>query len=88
MALLDTIPAIGRRIADIVVSEVGVELQRFPTAAHLAACRPQEMPSPGQGVKYGVRLRRIRGRLRSGVFWRAAPTSPAPDHHEQERRRH
>lgn len=37
VALLDTIPGIGRRIAEIVIAEVGVELQRFPTADHLAA---------------------------------------------------
>jgi transposase len=37
VALLDTIPGIGRRGAEIVVAEVGVDLRRFPTAAHLAA---------------------------------------------------
>jgi len=37
VALLDTIPGVGRRIAEIFVAEVGVELRRFPTAAHLAA---------------------------------------------------
>jgi transposase len=37
VALLDTIPGIGRRIAEIFVAEVGVEMSRFPTAAHLAA---------------------------------------------------
>src|SRR5260221_2892387 len=37
VALLDTIPGVGRRIAEIFVAEVGVELRRFPTAAQLAA---------------------------------------------------
>ncbi|MGZ3676773.1 MAG: IS110 family RNA-guided transposase [Ktedonobacterales bacterium] len=37
VALLDTIPGIGRRVAEIVVAEVGMDLRRFPTAAHLAA---------------------------------------------------
>jgi transposase len=37
VALLDTIPGIGRRVAEIIVAEVGVDLRRFPTAAHLAA---------------------------------------------------
>jgi transposase len=37
LLLLDTIPGIGRRIAEIFVAEVGVERSRFPTAAHLAA---------------------------------------------------
>jgi transposase len=37
LLLLDTIPGIGRRIAEIFVAEVGVEMSRFPSAAHLAA---------------------------------------------------
>ena len=37
VVLLDTIPGIGRRVAEIVVAEIGVDLHRFPTAAHLAA---------------------------------------------------
>ena len=37
LALLDTIPGVGRRSAEIFVAEVGVERRRFPTAAHLAA---------------------------------------------------
>ncbi|MGZ3600646.1 MAG: transposase [Ktedonobacterales bacterium] len=35
--MLDTIPGIGWRIAEIFIAEVGVELGRFPSAAHLAA---------------------------------------------------
>lgn len=34
---LDTIPGIGRRIAEILVAEVGTDMSRFPTAAHLAS---------------------------------------------------
>jgi transposase len=37
VVLLDTIPGIGRRSAEIFVAEVGADLRRFPTAAHLAA---------------------------------------------------
>lgn len=34
---LQTIPGIGRRTAEIIVAEVGVDLARFPTAGHLAS---------------------------------------------------
>ena len=37
VALLDTIPGIGRRLAEIFVAAVGVDRCRFPTAAHLAS---------------------------------------------------
>jgi transposase len=34
---LDTIPGINRVIASLIVAEIGVDMQRFPTAGHLAA---------------------------------------------------
>jgi transposase len=34
---LDAIPGVGRRIAEILVAELGTDLTRFPTAAHLAS---------------------------------------------------
>lgn len=34
---LDTIPGVGRRIAEILLAEVGSDMTRFPTAAHLAS---------------------------------------------------
>jgi transposase len=37
LVLLDTIPGMGRRVAEIIVAEVGVDRRRFPSAAHLAA---------------------------------------------------
>jgi transposase len=37
VALLDTIPGVSRRIAEIIVAEVGVDMTRFPSARHLAA---------------------------------------------------
>jgi hypothetical protein len=36
-ALLCTIPGIGRRVAEVVIAEIGVDMGRFPTAAHLAS---------------------------------------------------
>lgn len=34
---LQTIPGIGERAAQVVISEIGVDMSRFPTAAHLAS---------------------------------------------------
>lgn len=36
-ALLMTIPGVGERAAQVVISEIGVEMSRFPTASHLAS---------------------------------------------------
>ena len=35
--LLATIPGIGERAAQAIISEIGVDMARFPTAAHLAS---------------------------------------------------
>jgi transposase len=35
--LVDTIPGIARRTAEILVSEIGTDMSRFPSAEHLAA---------------------------------------------------
>src|SRR5262245_48053396 len=35
--LLISIPGIGDRVAAVVISEIGVDMSRFPTAGHLAA---------------------------------------------------
>jgi transposase len=35
--LLDGVPGIGRETAELLVAEVGTDMSRFPTAAHLAA---------------------------------------------------
>lgn len=37
VALLQSIPGVGQRVAEILVSECGTDMQRFPTAAHLAS---------------------------------------------------
>ena len=34
---LDTIPGVGTRVAEIIVAEVGRDMRRFPSAAHLAS---------------------------------------------------
>jgi transposase len=35
--LLATIPGVGERAAQVIISEIGVDMSRFPTAAHLAS---------------------------------------------------
>ncbi len=35
--LLATIPGIGKRAAQVIIAEIGVDMARFPTAAHLAS---------------------------------------------------
>ena len=36
--LLDTIPGVARQTAEIIVAEIGVDMSRFESANHLAAC--------------------------------------------------
>ncbi len=35
--LVQTIPGVGRQVAEVVVAEIGVDMTRFPTAKHLAS---------------------------------------------------
>jgi transposase len=37
LARLETIPGVGRRIAEVVAAELGLDVARFPSAGHLAA---------------------------------------------------
>ncbi len=37
VTLLDTIPGVGRETAEVIVSEIGTDMSRFPTADHLAS---------------------------------------------------
>jgi transposase len=37
VALLDTIPGVNRRMAEVLLAEIGAEMSRFPSAAHLAS---------------------------------------------------
>jgi transposase len=37
VALLDTIPGVDRRAAEVIVAEIGPDMGQFPTAAHLAS---------------------------------------------------
>ena len=35
---LMSVPGVGKRTAEVVVAEIGVDMSRFPSAAHLASC--------------------------------------------------
>ena len=58
--LLTTIPGIGERAAQVIISEIGVDMSRFPTAAHLASWAGL---CPGNNESAG---RRISGKTRKG----------------------
>lgn len=52
VTLLDTIPGVARQTAAIIVSEIGTDMSRFPTADHLAAwagMAPGNNQSGGKG---------------------------------------
>lgn len=57
---LDTIPGVGRETAQMIVSEIGVDMTRFPSAGHLAAWAGV---APGNHESGG---KRMSGRVRKG----------------------
>jgi transposase len=60
VTLLDTIPGVGRETAENIVSEIGTDMSRFPTANHLASWAGV---SPGNNESAG---KRRSGRTRPG----------------------
>ena len=54
ITLLDTIPGIDHRTAEVILAEIGVDLTRFPDADHLAAWAGL---APGQNESGGKRRR-------------------------------
>lgn len=50
LELLDTIPGVGRRAAEEILAETGTDMNRFPTAAHLASWAGM---SPGNNKSAG-----------------------------------
>jgi transposase len=60
VALLCSIPGVGQRVATVIVSEIGVDMGRFPTGGHLAAWAGL---APGNNESGG---RRRRARHRHG----------------------
>jgi transposase len=76
---LRTIPGIGERTAQVIISEIGVDMARFPTAAHLASWAglcPGNNESAG---KHGnTRTRKGNREIRTALVeaaWAAAHTS-------------
>jgi transposase len=60
---LDSIPGVGRRTAEVIVAEVGLDLSRFPTAANLVSWAGL---CPGQHESAG---KRGSARIRPGNRW-------------------
>ncbi len=63
IALLDTIPGVSRRTAEILIAEVGTDMTRFPSAKHLASWAGM---CPGNNESGG---RRLSGKTRKGSAW-------------------
>ncbi len=60
LELLDTIPGVGRRAAEEILAEIGTDMDRFPSVAHLASWAGM---SPGNNESAG---KRKSGRTRKG----------------------
>ena len=63
VALLDTIPGVGRALAEVLVAEIGTDMGRFPSAAHLASWA---RVAPGNNESAG---KRRSGRTGQGNSW-------------------
>ena len=63
LARLDAVPGLGRHAAEVIVAELGTDLGRFPSAAHLASWAGL---CPGNHESAGKRLG---GRTRRGNPW-------------------
>ena len=60
---LSTIPGVGQRAAEVIVAEIGVDMSRFPSAAHLAKWAGM---CPGNNESAG---KRFSGRTAKGDPW-------------------
>jgi transposase len=63
LAILDQIPGVNRRIAQIVVAEIGLDMSRFPTAAQIASWAGM---CPGNHETGG---KNKSGKTRKGCSW-------------------
>lgn len=63
VALLDTIPGVSQRTAEILIAEIGTDMSRFPSAKHLASWAGM---CPGHRESAGKRLS---GKTRKGSRW-------------------
>lgn len=60
---LDTIPGVGKRVAEVIVAEIGIDMSRFPTAGHLASWAGM---CPGNNITGG---KSRSGRTTKGNMW-------------------
>lgn len=63
ITLLDTIPGVSQRTAEILIAEIGTDMARFPSAKHLASWAGM---CPGNHASAGKRLS---GKTRKGSRW-------------------
>jgi transposase len=63
VALLDTIPGVSQRTAEVLLAEIGTDMTRFPSAKHLASWAGM---CPGNYESGGKRLN---GKTRKGSRW-------------------
>jgi transposase len=63
ITLLDTIPGVSRRVAEVLLAEIGADMTRFPSAAHLASWTGL---CPGNHQSAG---KNKTGRTRKGSRW-------------------
>ncbi len=63
VTLLDTIPGVNRRTAEVLLAEIGVDMSRFPSAAHLASWAKL---APGNNESAG---KRYSGAIGHGNRW-------------------
>ena len=68
---LDTIPGVNQRTAQTIIAEIGVDMTRFPTAAHLASWAGM---CPGNNESAG---KHHSGRTRKGNSWLRAALGEA-----------
>src|SRR5258708_40124043 len=63
LARLDAIPEVNRRVAEIVLAEIGINMDQFPSDGHLASWAGM---CPGNKVSAGKRLS---GKTTKGSPW-------------------
>ena len=82
VAIVDTAPGIGRTVAEIVIAEVGTDMSRFPSEAHLSSWAKL---SPGNHESGGKRYSGKTGRgsrwLRSALVQAAHAAVKVKDSH-------